>query len=143
MPGIVSGLAAILGRLASHFRLGEFGAAQPGTQQPARSALRTPQQIIAELAAERQLPSAAEGERWSWSYLCRWYDLETGEQVGRGTRWVIETPAGTDYRTAAAEARRRTLYPQSAGESRPPTTPAGVRLVCQRLGQPIVLPTQS
>ena len=137
-----SGSSTILGRLAEHYRLGGFGAAQPGTAAGARSHLRTPEAIIEALRAARQLPTAEEGERWSWSYLCRWYDRETGEQVGRGVAWTVETPAGTDYRTAAAEARRRTLYPSSEGESRPPTTAAGVRLECRRLGQPIVLPTQ-
>lgn len=142
MARILSGLASLLGRLASFFRLGTSGFAEEGTQQPARSHLRTVPEIISELRAEQVLPSAAEGVRWSWSYICYWYDVDTGERVGRGVAWTVETPAGTDYRTAAAEARRRTLYPSDIALSPPLPTAANVKLTCRRIGQPIVIPTQ-
>src|SRR5262245_16317341 len=141
MSRIVSGLASILGRLARWFRLGPRAYAEPGTQQPARSHLRTTEQIIAELRSEGQLPTPEQGEIWSWSYYCYWLDTETGDRVGRGVPWTIDTPPNTDYRTVAAEARRRTMYPSDVTLAPPIPTSATVRLRCQRIGQPIIVTT--
>ena len=141
MARVVSGLASILGRLAQFFRLGQAGHAEPGTTAPARPALHTPEEIVAEIRARRELPTSA---RWAWSYICYWYDPDLGPnrgRVGRGVAHVVETDAGADYRTAANEARRRTLDLTNPNAAAYVQQFAGMRLTCRRIGQPLELPT--
>jgi hypothetical protein len=141
MARVYTGLANILSRLARFFRLGQFGHAEPGTQQPARPRLRTAEQIVAELRAELLLPTPAQGARWAWSYICVWYDTETNQRLGRAVAHVVYTDAGASYQLAAAEARRMTLYPEDLAASPPPPTPGTAYLRCRRIGQPLIIPT--
>jgi len=105
LSGVVTGLSTILGRLAQFFRLGTFGAVQPGeTAEPGRERLRTPAEITAAVTALGELPPAAEGARVSRSYLCTWTDEETGEHWQQ--RVQVETPEGVAAITATTAARQ-------------------------------------
>lgn len=141
MARVVSGLASILGRLASYFRIGQTAHAEPGSQQPARSELHTPQEIVSELRARNELPTRVEGARWAWSYICYWIDPTTGERIGRGVAWTVETEAGASYQLASSEARRRTRNVGPDLAHYITSLPAGARLQCRRIGQPILIPT--
>lgn len=139
---ILTGAATAIGRLAQFFRLGQFGAAQPGTQQPARARLESVAEIITDLRASNLLPTAAEGARWSWSYLCVWVDATTGERVGRGVRQVVETAANASYQAASSAARQQTLYPADVTQSPPIPTAPNLKLQCRRIGGIIEIPTR-
>lgn len=141
MARVVTGLATILGRLARFFRLAPYGAAEPGTAAPSRPRLPTVEAIVDELRARRELPTPAEGQKWSWSYKCFYVDATTGQSIGRGVYHVVETDVGADYRTAAAAARRATLYPDPSTLSPPAITSANVKLKCTRVKDPITIPT--
>lgn len=137
MARTIGGLAAALRRLASYFRIAPLGYAEPETQQPARARLGTPEEVVAELRAERQLPTQPQ---WVWSYICYWYDPDLGPQrgrVGRGVAHTVVTEAGADYRSAAAEARRRTLDASNPIGQQYVQQFAGMKLTCRRIGQPL------
>lgn len=141
-PPVTVGAETRIGRLAEFFRLGQLGAAQPGTQQPARARLESVGEIISDLRATNMLPTAAEGARWSWSYLCLWVDTTTGRPVGRGVRQVVETAANASYQAASSAARQQTLYPADVTQSPPIPTAPHLRLQCRRIGGIIEIPTR-
>lgn len=128
-------------QLAQWFRLGQFGAAQPGSQAPARPQLRTIEEVQEHIAAMQLQPGPAGTERWYWSFVCYWED-EHGERVGRGTRQVIEEQAGNNYFIRAANrARQQTRYPADVTQSPPIPTGSGINLRCRKLGNPIIVTT--
>lgn len=131
----------LLSDLAKSFRMGQLGAAEPGTAAPARAEIQSVAQIIAELQARHQLPTPAQGMQQAWSYVCYWFDVSTGDRIGRGVRHVITAPYGSSYQAVSAEARRRTLRPSPTTASPPPPVGANYRLRCSRVGSIIDIPT--
>lgn len=139
---VISGVDTILGQLASFFRLGQYGAVSPGEPESAgRPRLRTPREIIRELRGRHMLPRSQEGRRWSWSYICIWTDAQTGDRIG-AYREVIETPAGTSYQRASAEARRDAVANIPGCVNRVINMGREVRMTCRRVGRILELPTQ-
>jgi len=105
LRSIVEGALTILGRLAASFRLGPRAAVQPTeTPTPGRERLSTVPEIIATLAARRELPTPEEGTRLSYSYVCVWYDAATGDRIS-GTRYQIEASPGTAYQVISGRVR--------------------------------------
>lgn len=138
---IVSGIQTILGSLAQFFRLGQQGSVQaPEAPVPGRTRLETVPEIISELAARRELPSAAEGARVSRSYICYWIDDETGEEYGPA-RIQVETAEGVAAIEASTEARRlaRLQIPRCVNAVR--LGQGHLRLQCRQVSSTIHIPT--
>lgn len=137
---VVTGAQTILGRLAQWFGLGQAGSIQPPlTAQPGRPELETPQQIVEAIAANRLLPTAAQGNRVSRSYLCTWVEVETGNVIGK-SRIQVETAEGQAAIVATTAAR------QSARTRLPGCVVAALgagmhlKMTCRQLGRSIIIP---
>jgi hypothetical protein len=103
---VLSGAQTILGRLAQWFRVGQFGAVQPPeTPAPGRERLRTTEEIVAAISSAGLQPTAAQGTRYSYSYICEWHDAETGDRIG-SARVQVEASADTPRSTVYSRARR-------------------------------------
>lgn len=136
---IITGAATVLGRLAQAFRTGIFGATQPPEQpEPARERLRTLEQVQEAVSASRLNPPASEGSVLSWKYACYWIDVETGDRVeGSGGVHLVQTGLDTDYRTAAAAARRSASALPEGSRYGQPESNRPIKLKCVRVGDPI------
>lgn len=109
-----------------------------GRARPAPPIPETLAEIIERFRRERRPPEEGP-KKYIWYYKCRWYDRDTGEQIGSSFESVT-TDSGTNYQQAAALARRLATQPDSLAKLTFTGDPLTARMVCRRVGEPAQLP---
>lgn len=105
-PGAAAGSATIAGQLAERYRLGRVaGVANLDEALFGRPRLETPEELFAAADAAGLLPSEEVGRIVSRDYICKWFDVDTGELI-IAIRSTGQGQEGTTKDTLYRRARR-------------------------------------